>query len=213
VAKARTRPETGKDGLRQEILDAARELFVHEGYGNVSLRKIARQIGYTPMSIYLHFKDKAAILDCICEETFTGYQRTSERLDRRHPDPADRLQAGLRAFIEFGLAHPYHYQLTFMTPPPRGESLSDRRKEIGQQAYQRFQKLIAACLSPCHQGDLDTASQVVWSSIHGLVSLLLAKPDFPWQSRRRLIAGVVASSMNWLRCRPEAALAAPERTS
>src|SRR5262245_20206556 len=118
VALKRTRrrhPES-KDCLRREILDAARELFVKEGYRNVSLRKIARRIGYTPMSIYLHFADKADILDCICEETFTGFLAAADRLEPAasvDAGPRERLEASLRVFIEFGLAHPHHYQLTF----------------------------------------------------------------------------------------------------
>jgi AcrR family transcriptional regulator len=199
----RSGPRTAgaKDALRQEILDAARELFVCEGYGNVSLRKIARQIGYTPMSIYLHFADKSEILDCICEETFSSFQRTSDRLDRTTPEPGARLEAGLRAFIQFGLAHPHHYQLTFMTPPSCGAVVSDRRREIGLQAYGRFRRMIGNCLGAERSGsEIDTASQVVWSALHGLVSLLIAKPDFPWQAKRRLINGVLSCAMNWLRC-------------
>ena len=43
--------------LRQLILDAARELFVEEGYDAVTMRRIAEKIEYTPTTIYLHFKD------------------------------------------------------------------------------------------------------------------------------------------------------------
>jgi len=61
-----------KKELRQEILDAARDLFVREGFENVSMRKIAEKIEYSPTTIYLYFQDKADLLDCICEETFEG---------------------------------------------------------------------------------------------------------------------------------------------
>src|SRR5579863_9246935 len=58
-----------KKELRQEILDAARDLFVREGFENVSMRKIAEKIEYSATTIYLYFQDKAELLDCICEET------------------------------------------------------------------------------------------------------------------------------------------------
>ena len=52
-----------KKELRQEILDAAREMFVEDGYENVSMRKIAEKIEYSPTTIYLYFRDKADLLD------------------------------------------------------------------------------------------------------------------------------------------------------
>ena len=63
------RKEKEKEALRQKILAAARELFVDEGYENVSMRKVARKIEYSPTTIYLYFKNKAELLDSICDET------------------------------------------------------------------------------------------------------------------------------------------------
>ncbi len=134
-----------KDAVRRVILDAARELFVCEGYANVSLRKIARRIGYTPMAIYVHFRDKSEILDCICEESFACFRANAERLDGLGLPPRERLAAGLRAYVDFGLEHPHHYQLTFMTPPCGSQSLG-RRNEIGQDCYQRMRRRVALCL-------------------------------------------------------------------
>src|SRR5215470_3999127 len=96
-----------KESVRRVILDAARELFACEGYGNVSLRKIARRIGYTPMALYVHFRDKSEILDCICEETFAAFRANAERLDRLALPPRERLAAGLRSYVEFGVEHPH----------------------------------------------------------------------------------------------------------
>ena len=61
-----------KQLLRGEILDAARELFIKHGYENVSMRKIAEKIEYSPTTIYLYFHDKSEILHTLCEETFAG---------------------------------------------------------------------------------------------------------------------------------------------
>ena len=59
-----------KEQLRRQILVAARELFVNEGYESVSMRKkFANKIEYSPTTIYLYFKDKADLLDSVCKET------------------------------------------------------------------------------------------------------------------------------------------------
>jgi AcrR family transcriptional regulator len=228
-----------KDEVRRVILDAARELFVCEGYGNVSLRKIARRIGYTPMAIYVHFRDKSEILDCICEETFSCFRANAERLDLLELPPRERLAAGLRSYVEFGLANPHHYQLTFMTPPCGGQSLG-RRKEIGQDCYLRMRRRVALCMAEMSakaaataeldelaaSTEVELASQAIWTGIHGLVSLLIARPEFRWVDRERLIDAVVHGALRALEpadppeepageCRPagprEAARAAPRR--
>src|SRR5690349_5915348 len=90
-----------KVALRQQILDAARELFVREGYDAVSMRRIAARIEYSPTAIYLHFPDKQSILTALCDETF---EKLSTRLAAhvaRTPDPVERLRGGLRLYIEF----------------------------------------------------------------------------------------------------------------
>ncbi len=211
-----------KESVRRVILDAARELFVCEGYGSVSLRKIARRIGYTPMAIYVHFRDKSEILDCICEESFACFRANSERLDHLGLPPRERLAAGLRFYIDFGLAHPHHYQLTFMTPPCGGQSLG-RRKEIGQDCYHRMRRRVAQCLAPAawsgspgddppelaalaESAEVEEASQAIWTAVHGLVSLLIARPEFPWLERERLIGSVIENAL--LALRPAAAAAA-----
>ena len=210
-----------KDAVRREILDAARELFVCEGYASVSLRKIARRIGYTPMAIYVHFRDKSEILDCICEESFACFRANAERLDGLGLPPRERLAAGLRAYVDFGLEHPHHYQLTFMTPPCGSQSLG-RRNEIGQDCYQRMRRRVAVCMGADVVGEeggeggesgeggeageaaqvspeVELAAQTIWTAIHGLVSLLIARPEFPWLERERLIGSVVEGALRALR--------------
>jgi AcrR family transcriptional regulator len=205
-----------KESVRRVILDAARELFVCEGYGNVSLRKIARRIGYTPMAIYVHFRDKSEILDCICEESFDCFRANAERLDRLGLPPRERLAAGLRAYVDFGLEHPHHYQLTFMTPPCGGESLG-RRKEIGQDCYQRMRQRVALCIAQegewgeaaIDSPEVELASQTIWTAIHGLVSLLIARPEFQWLERERLIDSVIEGALRALHPSAGAAGARP----
>jgi AcrR family transcriptional regulator len=194
-----------KDAVRRVILDAARELFVCEGYGSVSLRKIARRIGYTPMAIYVHFRDKSEILDCICEESFACFRATAEHLDGLGLPPRERLAAGLRAYVDFGLEHPHHYQLTFMTPPCSSQSLG-RRNEIGQECYQRMRRRVALCMGADAAGgesgegaeatpEVELAAQTIWTAVHGLVSLLIARPEFPWLERERLIDSVLEGAL------------------
>src|SRR5262245_64519287 len=91
-----------KQLVRQKILDAARELLVRDGYDQLSMRRVAERIHYSPTAIYLHFTDKKELVESLCEETFARLVRTLERLPAEHKDPVVRLRHGLERYIRFG---------------------------------------------------------------------------------------------------------------
>ena len=80
-----------KKFLRQEILDAASELFVKDGYENVSMRRIADKIEYSPTTIYLYFKDKAELLEQVCQETFARLKQVLVRIEELPGDSALKI--------------------------------------------------------------------------------------------------------------------------
>ena len=64
------RKEREKAEMKKQILAAAIELFIEQGFDNVSIRKIAEKIEYSPASIYTYFNDKGAILFDLLQEGF-----------------------------------------------------------------------------------------------------------------------------------------------
>ena len=163
-----------KVALRQRILDAARELFVHEGYDAVSMRRIAAKIEYSPTAIYLHFPDKQSILTALCDETF---EKLSMRLATHFTqvtDPLSRLRDGLRLYVEFGLAHPHHYTVSFLI------KARDVRTEptAGHRAFAFLQAAVAGAMATgaIRPGEVETTSQSLWAACHGLVALLITVP-------------------------------------
>jgi AcrR family transcriptional regulator len=116
--------------LRQQILDAARELLVRDGYEKLSMRRVAERIDYSP-AIYLHFKDKQELVSSLCEETFARLVCELETLPDECPDPIVRLRKGMERSIAFGLKHPDHDLPTFVLPLP--DHLDAERKEAAVQ--------------------------------------------------------------------------------
>jgi len=196
------RREREKKELRQEILDAARDLFVREGFENVSMRKIAEKIEYSPTTIYLYFQDKADLLDCICEETFARLVRKQNSIDQSGGDPLDRLRRGLKAYIEFGLKHPNHYKVAFMMSEPFDDPQHCvRSRTMGKKAFDHLRVEIAS-LAQQHLIDVDdveATAQAMWATIHGLTSLLIAHPKFQWVERNHLIDTLIENAVNGLR--------------
>jgi AcrR family transcriptional regulator len=195
-----------KKELRQEILDAARDLFVREGFENVSMRKIAEKIEYSPTTIYLYFHDKGDLLDCLCEETFSRLVRRQNALEQSVSDPVERLERGLRAYIEFGLKHPNHYKVTFMMSQTGADpETRPRSREMGQKAFANLRGMLAECADKqlIEIEDLEITAQTVWATVHGLTSLLIAKPHYKWAERDRLIDTLLANVMRGLGARAQ----------
>src|ERR1700745_2207774 len=98
-----------KSETRDKILDAARELFVTEGYDGVSMRRVAEKIEYSPTAIYLHFADKQELFPELCQqhcprlaEVFQSWTMSS--------DPIERLKQIGSTYTEFGMRYPNHYR-------------------------------------------------------------------------------------------------------
>lgn len=180
-----------KKYLRQEILDAASELFVHHGYENVSMRRIADRIEYSPTTIYIYFKDKAELLEQVCQETFARLVERLTKIMERPGDPLERLQRGLIAYIEFGLENPHQYRTTFMMPIPAGLEGKKRQHEKAP-GMQAFSFLIQGVADGIKAGKLratnvELAAQTLWAGIHGVTSLLITHWAFPWVGREKVI--------------------------
>src|SRR5215472_157963 len=137
-----------KKFLRQEILDAASELFVKEGYENVSMRRIADKIEYSPTTIYLYFEDKASLLFAVCEETFAKLAKRMESITRQNDDPITALKRGCRAYVEFGLKYPNHYRVTFINHPELhlGREHYLREGSMGMRCYSHLRANVQACI-------------------------------------------------------------------
>ena len=183
------RRQREKLALRQVILSAARELFAKEGYESVSMRKIAEKIEYSPTTIYLYFQDKHDLIHEICEGTFALLTKKVVKALVSSSDPVERLKAGLRAYVDFGIGHPNHYRVTFMTPHEHIQEKELEESEGGK-AFQCLVQGVAACVEAGRFRETDVAavSQALWSVIHGVTSLQVSHKDcFPWVEQNRLI--------------------------
>src|SRR6187397_348297 len=106
-----------REAVRRAILDAARELFVAEGFQNVSIRKIAERIEYSPAAIYLYFPSKDDIFFALAEE---GFRLLGDPVDFVNRDriaalePLDRIRAIFWRVYEFSCEHPQYFALMFV---------------------------------------------------------------------------------------------------
>ena len=190
-----------KEQLRRQILSAARELFVNEGYENVSMRKIADKIEYSPTTIYLYFKDKADLLDSACQATLLDLLNTLELLNRDKSDPVETLRKSGKAYVEFGLKYPQDYKLTFVVRPQFQKGLGLEEGTVGEKVFNYLRAMVSECIrqKAFRQVDLDTAGQALWSAVHGVTLLLIDFADFPWTEKDKLINTVIHTMIEGLK--------------
>ncbi len=196
------RREKEQEDLRQKILDAASELFAKEGYANVSMRKIAQKIEYSPTTIYLYFKDKTDLLNQICDETFSKLIMDIEKIETTFYEPISCLRKGMRTYVDFGLKFPNHYEVTFITPISDylGEEHHPYEGSNGQKAFEHIVKMVTDSMksSQIKRGDVATISQTLWAGIHGVTSLLIAHKEFPFVEKDALIDNTIETLIKGL---------------
>jgi AcrR family transcriptional regulator len=109
------RQERDREAVRRAILDAAKELFVRDGYENVSIRKIAELIEYSPAAIYSYFPSKDDIFFAIAEEGFRLlYGDRAQFSELETLEPVERLRAIFWGFYQFSCKHPQYFALMFV---------------------------------------------------------------------------------------------------
>jgi AcrR family transcriptional regulator len=111
------RHERDREAISRAILDAARELFVAEGYQHVSIRKIAERIEYSPAAIYGYFASKDDIFFALAEEGFRLLSQAGDPADRGQPrvlEPLDRIRASFWRLYEFSREQPQYFALMFV---------------------------------------------------------------------------------------------------
>lgn len=195
------RKERQKESLRQEILDAAREILLAKGYAHLSMRRIAESIEYSATTIYLYFKNKEDIIYHLSVEALERQFQVIHAAGCDEPTPLLRLRAALRAYIDFGLSEPDRYKITYMADISQYVSMAsileqgsfaDKLREF---VCHRVNDVLIE--SGCDR-DVETVFQALWAHCHGIVSLLIVSPDFPWVERDTLIETCLDISLNGL---------------
>jgi AcrR family transcriptional regulator len=146
------------------------------------MRRIADRIEYSPTAIYFHFRDKEALLAELCDCDFRSFAHGFIEI-AQIADPVERLRAAGRAYVSFGLSNPSHYRLMFMTPKTT-EASTIAKGNPEEDSYAFLRSIVAELMEQGRFRDditnVDLAAQVMWSAMHGLVSLEIAKCKDEW---------------------------------
>jgi len=193
---------------REEILQAAKELFLEQGYDSTTIRKIADRVGVSAPALYLYFQDKEQMMLALCDQTFGHLIESIGEIEKSVAEPRERIRQFGEAYLRFGLKHPDEYRLIFL-----GSNVPESVRKVGHRMPTDdptrpgvngsivFQRLVSVLVEAEASGlklnyPADTCAELCWMGMHGLASALILKPEFPWSNRDLLINGMLDMVLN-----------------
>jgi AcrR family transcriptional regulator len=149
----------------------------------------------TPPSIYLHFADRTELVFAVCEVQFTRFHEAMGAAAEGLADPMERITARGRAYIDFGLANPEQYRIILMRRPTATPARFRDGRLIETADLGGLLDDVRAAIDA---GQITTADPAVvasglWMMVHGITSLLITKPDFPWPDTDTLVLHILAT--------------------
>ncbi len=187
-SKASTDQAMAGRNRRETILAAALQLFAERGVSAVTTRQIAAQVGISQPSLYAHFATKQDLLDEVCARAFQTLADRMRALGSEPPTPV-LMRALARAYIRFGLENPDAYKIAFMSSGEAGSKTPDAQPHsAGLETFSLYRDQVVEVLkSRYSRPECELKAQSGWAALHGLVSLWLTMPEFPWSDRNALL--------------------------
>jgi len=182
--------------LRNELIAAARSLLASaQAESELTIRGVTRAAGVHPQAFYLHFENLDALLYAVYAAEFaelTGALHDAAA-GRQPGEPA--LRAMCQEYGRFAVAQPARYRL-LMSVPGQPHPDWDPGQLPGSPALQLLrQALAAASRRQAPDRSPDQAVILLWATLHGLVTLRISRPAFPWPPLDQLIDQVVDTTL------------------
>jgi AcrR family transcriptional regulator len=188
-AAPRARNARGEgERLRDEIIAGAIEVLSVIGAEDpFSLRAVAKQAGIAAPSVYIHFADRNALLLAVLEKLFREQvairAAAEEEAARAGGGPWERLLARSVVTVEFGLKHPGHYKVlfegrvVFRLDDPR---IADFGRPLLVRSVELIREIKPISAKARLSQDPQRLALLLWSGLHGVISLRINKPTLDW---------------------------------
>ena len=190
--------DSERQDIRRMVLEKARKLFYEVGYGNITMRKIAKEVGCSPAAIYLYYQSREEILYELHNEGFRLLYQYKKNMAKKTSTALDRLREGGKTYVAFALENPEYYELMFNMPERRNFLKELKKAGTGHSAVpvdyaMRSCEFLKESILACREKgylkgmDPDMATFIFWSQVHGQVSLIIRqRVPFPQTMSREL---------------------------
>ncbi|MEP3894509.1 MAG: TetR/AcrR family transcriptional regulator [Litorimonas sp.] len=189
--RKRGRPEmtaSQKARMKKNISKTAQALFQDEGYAKVSMRKIAKEIGCTPMSLYRYYDSKIDILRSLWSDVLADLFSALETLPSSE-NAHHRLRNLGVGYVTYWIDKPEHYRLVFMAEgvtQPHVSLFVDNPDIIA-----KYDIFLDAILSLDGDGIPSEATKhkldFFLSTLHGIAQNHITISGYPWSAPEKQI--------------------------
>jgi AcrR family transcriptional regulator len=168
---------TGKTTTSQQIYQCALRILEAEGSHAVSIRRVAKEVGITPMAIYHHFPSREALLDAVVDSEFSQLVGFFTRSTAKRSFEAEMIHL-MDGYIDYALAHPRIFDYVFSTPRPGARRFPDDFRSRRSPTLNLTADAVSSWmkLGKLKRDDIWEIAMELWALAHGYIAL--------WQAGR-----------------------------
>ena len=184
--------------MRDRIADVAGRLFRSEGYGSISMRRVAKELSINPMTLYRYYPTKLAMLSRIWNAIFEDVFNRIDVESRTVANPRQRLTILSSLYVSYWLEHRENYHLVFMSS---GLSRTDVETFVAEEAAASKFQVFFQCLAEIWEtGETDGATKQradqLICGLHGIMHCIITMPGYPWTNTATLADGMVLAALH-----------------
>ena len=165
------------------------------GLAHLSLRPLGARLGVTAPALYAHFDNKEALLAAVAEIEFTRLIARFEESTNGVIDPIARIKAQSHAYVQHAIENPALFEILFVFRPAWPPRADTAELPIVSKAFEISATAVDDAIAAGLLGDAEPlmASLTIWSAVHGVATLLLARPALGAQFEAELVDSVINS--------------------
>jgi AcrR family transcriptional regulator len=165
------RNDHSRDELKDLALRAAADIVDSQGATALSMREVARKIGYTVGALYLVFTNLDDLIVQVNERTVMELRNALEKIRDKNEDPRQNLRLLVAAYLGFALLRTARWRLVFEHRLPQGQPAPPTYSGHTAALFALVAEHLRACGVRSNGHTLDEVSTALWSGVHGACML------------------------------------------
>jgi len=189
------------EALKSKIIKATEKLFFKGGYNELSMRKIAKLIDYSPTTIYRFFKNKEDLLCAITDKTYSDMSKKFAAIRQDQSlNSLEKLKLLIREYTLFGLEKTAIYKLyiSLAKVEIRDNGIYET---IGGKTYRVFATWQMLLDELINEGKIIGSNSIstiilIWNTVEGFIINKYNNPNLLWMSDKEEIDRLINMIFN-----------------
>jgi len=174
-------PRGEGDKLREQLIAATVARLDAEGDADrVSVRSIAKAAGVSPTALYLHFRDRDALVSAAVDRGFAAFNEAILVAAASEPDPVARIRAAGRAYLDFAERQSALYAVIFSARRPPDDCDDEPAPVDREEALNALTATVGLARPSLGPGEWRELAVTFWAGLHGYATLRARPPEREW---------------------------------